>query len=53
MRNNLECVKSLLEDSNIDVLEKAEPNHETPIILACKYNVGIEILESLLVSLRT
>ena len=52
MRNNLECVRALLEDSNIDVLEKTDPNEETPIIIACKYNVGIEILESLLVSLR-
>lgn len=52
MRNNYQCVKLLLEESNIDAIESTE-NGETTVILACKHGVDIEILESLLVSLRT
>lgn len=40
-----------MEETNIDVLEKTSKN-ETSVILACKNAVKIEILESLLVSLR-
>ena len=51
-RNNFECVRLLLEETNIDVIEKTSKG-ETSIMLACKNGVDIEILESLLVSLRT
>ena len=40
-----------MEETNIDVLETTSKN-ETSVILACKNAVKIEILESLLVSLR-
>lgn len=52
VRNSYECVKLLLEETNIDAAEKTK-DETTSVMLACKYGVGIEILESLLVSLRT
>lgn len=52
MSNSFDCVKLLLEETNADVTEKSAKG-ETTVILACKYGVSIEILESLLVSLRT
>jgi hypothetical protein len=42
----------LLEETNIDVSDLTH-KEETAVILACKHNVKIEILESLLVSHRT
>lgn len=51
-RNSYECVRLLLEETNIDVNDLTA-NNETSVILACKNSVSIEILESLLVSLRT
>jgi ankyrin repeat protein len=51
-RNSYECVKHLLEETNIDAVEKTAKD-ETTVMLACKNGVDIEILESLLVSLRT
>ena len=51
-RNSYECVKHLLEETNIDSVEKTAKD-ETTVMLACKNGVDIEILESLLVSLRT
>lgn len=42
----------MLEETNIDIAEMTSKN-ETCAILACKYNAKIEILESLLVSMRT
>jgi hypothetical protein len=45
-------VRLLIEETNIDPTLCTVPKNETPVILACKYAVTIEILESLLVSLR-
>jgi hypothetical protein len=42
----------MLEETNIDPTLCTVQKNETPVILACKYAVSIEILESLLVSLR-
>lgn len=52
IRNNFECVKLLLEETNLDAIE-CTASGSTSVILACKHGVDIEILESLLVSLRT
>jgi hypothetical protein len=52
MQNSFECVRLLLEETNIDATEKTSKD-ETSVLLACKNGVNIEILESLLVSLRT
>ena len=52
MRNSYESARLLLEETNIDPVELTK-NNETSVLLACKNNVSIEILESLLVSLRT
>jgi hypothetical protein len=45
-------VKLLLEETNLDAIESTSEG-QTSVILACKHGVDIEILESLLVSLRT
>lgn len=45
-------MRLLIEETNIDPTLCTAPKNETPVILACKYAVTIEILESLLVSLR-
>jgi hypothetical protein len=45
-------VKLLLEETNLDAIESTSAG-QTSVILACKHGVDIEILESLLVSLRT
>lgn len=52
VRNSYECVRHLLEETNIDAVEKTDRD-ETSVMLACKHAVDIQILESLLVSLRT
>jgi ankyrin repeat protein len=51
-RNAFSCVRLLLEETNLDPTHCTSPKNETPVILACKHAVSIEILESLLVSLR-
>ena len=52
IHNKYEAVKLLLEDSNLDSVLKTA-HKETTVILACKHAVKIEILEALLVNLRT
>lgn len=52
-RNSFDCLKLLLEETNLDFTALTAHRQETPVILACKHAVSIEILESLLVSLRT
>jgi ankyrin repeat protein len=52
LRNSYECVRLLLEETNIDPTETTAAG-ETTVILACKHAVDIQILESLLVALRT
>ena len=49
--NDLESVKYLLEETNIDVTELTI-NEESVVHLACKTAVAIEILEKILLSLR-
>lgn len=51
-QNSTDCVKTLLDDTNIDARELNSQNEST-IILACKNAVNIEILESLLINLRS
>ncbi len=52
MKNSPECVRLLLDETNLVSTDLSDKN-ETPIILACKNGVNIEILESLMVNLRT
>lgn len=40
MRNSYECVRMLLEETNIDASDKTTAG-ETSVILACKYAVDI------------
>lgn len=50
--NDQECARLLLEETNINITDLT-PNNETSVHLACKNAVDIEILERLLVRLRT
>ena len=51
MRNSYPCVRLLCEETSIPIIDEKEI--ETPVIIACKHAVSIEILETLLVLLRT
>jgi len=52
MNNSVDCVKVLIDDTNLDLTEATQKG-ESPILLACKYGVNIEILESILIGLRS
>ena len=45
-------MRILIDETNIDVKELSK-NNESGILLACKYGVRIEIVESLMVGLRS
>ncbi|CDW82028.1 3-5 exonuclease family protein [Stylonychia lemnae] len=52
LKNSFESVRLIIDETNIDVCQLTQ-NDESCILLACKNGVNIEILESLLVGLRS
>ena len=52
MKNSYECVRFLIDETNIDATDLSN-NNESSVLLACKNGVSIEILETLLVNLRS
>jgi ankyrin repeat protein len=52
MGNDQDSVRILLEDTNMEATELTN-NRESSVHLACKFGVALEILEKLLISLRS